>query len=148
MAFIELFPPKKHSICSYLMETVINLLNGPINYCLKDLDNWFKSNKLTLNLDKTSYMVFSPRRIFSIKLLLNDVEIEKAHTCKYLGIYLDDQLNWKNHIDYICKKKLAKICRNFYRLRSKIVCEWLRNIYYSFVYYTELRCMPIRVLLI
>ena len=102
MAFIELFPPpKKHSISSYLMETVINLLNGPINYCLKDLDNWFKSNKLTLNLDKTSYMVFSPRRIFSIKLLLNDVEIEKAHTCKYLGIYLDDQLNWKHHIDYI-----------------------------------------------
>ena len=54
------------------------------NNCLKDLDNWFKSNKLTLNLYKT-YMVFSPRRIFSIKLLLNNVEIEKAHTCEYLG---------------------------------------------------------------
>ena len=39
------------------------------NNCLKDLDNWFKSNKLTLSLDKTSfYMVFSPIRIFSIKL--------------------------------------------------------------------------------
>jgi len=83
------------------------------NNCLKDLDNWFKSNKLTLNLDKTSYrpMVFSPRRIFSIKLLLNDVEIEKGHACKYLGIYLDDQLNWKHHIDHICKKT-CKIYRN------------------------------------
>jgi len=39
------------------------------NNCLKDLNNWFKSNKLTLSLDKTSfYMVFSPIRIFSIKL--------------------------------------------------------------------------------
>jgi len=28
--------------------------------CLNDLDNWFKSNKLTLNLDKTSrYSIFS-----------------------------------------------------------------------------------------
>jgi len=41
-------------------------------------------------------MVFFPRKIFSIKLLLNNVKIEKAHTCKYLGIYLDDQLNWKH----------------------------------------------------
>jgi len=120
------------------------------NNCLKDLDNWFKSNKLTLNLDKTSYIVFSPRRIFSIKLLLNNVEIEKAHTCKYLGIYLDDQLNWKHRIDYICEK-LVKFTRIFYRLRSKISCEWLRNIYYFLYilnYYTELRYMPIRVLLI
>jgi len=81
------------------------------NNCLNDLDNWFKSNKLTLNLDKTSCMVFSPRIRFSIKLLLNDVEIEKDHACKYLGIYLDDQLNWKHHIDYICEKT-CKIYRN------------------------------------
>ena len=79
------------------------------------------------------YMVFSPRRISSIKLLLNDDEIEKGHACKYLGIYLDDQLNWKHHIDYICEK-LVKFTGIFYRLRSKISCEWLRNIYYSFVY--------------
>jgi len=60
---------------------------------------------------KTSYMVFSSRRIFSIKLILNNVEIEKTYTCKYLGIYLDDQLNWKHHIDYIYKKN-RKIHRN------------------------------------
>ena len=32
-----------------------NKLTKRANNCLKDLDNWFKSNKLTLNLDKTSY---------------------------------------------------------------------------------------------
>jgi len=37
-------------------------------------------------------------------LLLNNVEIEKAHTCKYLGIYLDDQLNWKHRILITCLK--------------------------------------------
>jgi len=57
-------------------------------------------------------MVFSPRRIFSIKLLLNNVEIKKAHTCNYLGIYLDDQLNWKHYIDYICEKVVKFSYRN------------------------------------
>jgi len=73
--------------------------------------------------------------------------------CKYLGIYLDDQLNWKHHIDYICEK-LVKFTITFYRLRSKISSEWLRNIkicytlLYNLTYYTELRCMSIRVLFI
>jgi len=95
------------------------------NNCLKDLDNWFKSNKLTLNLDKTSHMVFSPRRIFSIKLLLNDVEIEKGHACKYLGIYIDGQLNWKHHIDYICEK-LVKFTGIFYRCMYFTLCFAMR----------------------
>ena len=79
-------------------------------------------------------MVFSPRSIFSIKLLLNNVEIEKAHTCKYLGIYLDDQLYWKHHIGFFVCEKLVKFTEIFYRLWSTISCEWLRNIFYSFVY--------------
>ena len=73
------------------------------------------------------------RHRVSIKLLPNNVEFEKGHACKYLGIYLDDQLNWKHHVDYICEK-LVKFTGIFYRLRSKISCEWLRNIYYSFEY--------------
>jgi len=62
-----------------------------------------------------------------------NVEIEEAHTCKYLGVYLDDQLNWKHHIDYIYEK-LVKFTGIFYRLRSKISSEWLTNIYYYFAY--------------
>ena len=74
-------------------------------------------------------MVFSSRKMLSINLSLNNVEIEKAHTCKYLGIYLDDQLSYKHH-----GEKLVKFTRIFYRLRSKISSKWLRNIYYCFVY--------------
>jgi len=75
-----------------------------------------------------------PRRKFA-KMFSSmfNVEIEEAHTCKYLGVYLDDQLNWKHHIDYIYEK-LVKFTGIFYRLRSKISSEWLTNIYYYFAY--------------
>jgi len=33
-------------------------LNTEANLCLQELETWFKTNKLTLNLDKTCYMVF------------------------------------------------------------------------------------------
>jgi len=75
-----------------------------------------------------------PRRKFA-KMFSSmfNVEIEEAHTCKYFGVYLDDQLNWKHHIDYIYEK-LVKFTGIFYRLRSKISSEWLTNIYYYFAY--------------
>jgi len=61
------------------------------------------------------------------------VVIIKVHSCKYLGIYIDDELNWKVHIDHIINK-LIKFTGIFYKLRSKLTAEWLKNIYYAFVH--------------
>ena len=47
------------------------------------------------------YDFFSPEKNEDIKLVTNNTEIEKVRSCKYLGIYIDDELNWHVHIDYI-----------------------------------------------
>jgi len=52
----------------------------PANNCSEDLENWFKANKLTLNLGKTSW--YMPlEEYFALNYHCN-VEIEKAPTCK------------------------------------------------------------------
>jgi len=38
---------------------------------------------------------------FTLKLCNND--IKQVSCSKYLGVYVDDQLNWKNHIEYVHK---------------------------------------------
>ena len=43
-------------------------------------------------------MVFSSKKDENIKLLLDNTEIKKVQSCKYLCIYIDDELNWKVHI--------------------------------------------------
>jgi len=48
----------------------------------------------------------TPLKNEDIKLVINNTEIEKVRSCKYLGIYIDDELNWHVHIDYIFNKLL------------------------------------------
>ena len=108
-------------------------LNNEANLCLHELGTWFKTNKLTLNLDKTCYAVFSVSATDCINLTFDGIDIQKVHTCKYLGIHFDDQLTWRNHIDYIYNK-LKQLTGILHRLRSKLADRWLQNIYYAFVY--------------
>jgi len=78
-------------------------------------------------------VVFSSEKNEDIKLVINDTEIEKVRSCKYLDIYIDDELNWHVHVDYIFNK-LLKFTGIFYKLRAKLSYYWLKSIYFAFVY--------------
>ena len=68
---------------------------------------------------------------FTLQLCNNDVK--QVSCCKYLGVYVDDQLNWKNHIEYV-HKKLLKFVSIFYKLRHKVNSQILQTVYFSFIY--------------
>ena len=54
--------------------------------------------------------------------------------CRCTSVFqVDDELNWKAHIDHIFNK-LVKFTGIFYQLRSKLSPDWLKNIYFAFVY--------------
>ena len=71
---------------------------------LRSVSNWIKANKLSLNLDKTSYMLFS-NKIMTVPnhIILNDTIIQRVRSTKFLGLVIDEKLSWKSHIDNICK---------------------------------------------
>jgi len=85
----------------FLFDTDADNINIKANTSLKELNTWFDINKLSLNIEKTCYMLFSSAPKNCIKLVLNDIDIQKVHMCKYLGLYFDDQLTWRFHIDYV-----------------------------------------------
>ena len=95
------------------------------------------ANKLSLNIDKTGYILFRPRaklkaRI-SIDLTINGLKIKQLTSCKYLGIIIDEQLKWTEHIDYVYKK-IIKFTGIFYRMRDKMLDACLKNLYFALVY--------------
>ena len=61
---------------------------------------WLQANKLTLNTTKTHYMVFDRGRKQSENnlLTLNNKSIGYVKFTKFLGVIIDEQLNWLNHI--------------------------------------------------
>ena len=68
---------------------------------MKKLSDWFQANKLSLNVKKSKFMVFKPRQkkySLDIQLLLNNEIIEQVKETVFLGVILDENLNWKSHI--------------------------------------------------
>ena len=67
---------------------------------------------------------------------MNDGEsysLEQKDHVKYLGVIIDDKLNWKYHISFLC----SKISRNtgiFYKLRHYLSLSQLRQLYYNLIY--------------
>ena len=68
---------------------------------LASLSIWIKSNKLSLNIQKTFFMVFHKARIKNTNcgdLIIDDTSIARVYSAKYLGIIVDSKLNWIEHI--------------------------------------------------
>ena len=77
----------------------VNYLKYCVERELEVLNDWFKANKLTLNVDKSVYLVFDRTGSSSLQqLMIGGRPIKKAKETKFLGTWLDDQLNWKSHI--------------------------------------------------
>ena len=102
---------------------------------LDKIQSWLNCNKLSLNVFKTHYMIFTPRNkcIDGTDLRINDTSIQRVYVTKFLGVLIDSKLNWKNHIDYICKK-IAKCIGILLKARKKLHRSSLISLYYSFAY--------------
>ena len=79
--------------------------------------DWFCANKLTLNLEKTNFIIFKSHRKTGplenqMLLNINDVPITQVTSTKFLGVYVDQHMTWKEHINNIALK-IAKKCRYF-----------------------------------
>ena len=105
-----------------------------MNEDLKLIYIWLCANRLSLNVDKTEFLVFRPPRKklenrFTLKL--SGTTIFESPKIKYLGLIIDQNLSWKHHI-FELRKKLSRAVGILYKMRS-INCPKtvLLTLYYS-----------------
>ena len=93
------------------LEDIPTLFNN-VNLDLDSLTEWFRSNKLSLNVGKTHYVIFknNPRPIDSnLNIKVGNIPIEHKNVVKFLGVYIDVKLEWHYHIKYIKNKLNSSI---------------------------------------
>ena len=77
-----------------------------INQEIRMIYLWVKANKLSLNIDKTYFMLITPiifhRNMDDI--IIDGKQIMEVNETKFLGVIINNNLNWKPHITYISKK--------------------------------------------
>ena len=72
------------------------------------INEWFSVNRLSLNASKTYYQIFSKQVIHDLDISVNAIQIARKQAVKYLGIIVDENLKWQNHINSV----VAFISRN------------------------------------
>ena len=94
-----------------------------INNELCKVHEWLCANRLLLNTDKTKFVLFQTAQKHltnNISLHINNKQIEQTNSMKYLGVLIDSQLNWKDHILNMSKK--TDIKKYWNNLQTKTFC--------------------------
>ena len=110
-----------------------------VNNELKKIYEWFNANKLSLNADKRKYSLFhKPSKTDDLplllpKVLINDKEIERLGSIKFLGVLLDEHLSWKEHIRYT-ENTIAKNIGLLYTAKPFLGKHSLLALYYSYIH--------------
>ena len=111
----------------------IALLETSLNNELKNVATWITSNKLSLNINKSNFILFSNDKIkHSINIKYNNKSLERKTCCKYLGVWIDEKLSWEDQISTV----YTKICQGIgiiSKLRHLLSPNEIKNIYYSYV---------------
>ena len=90
-----------------------------INETLVYIHEWLNNNILQLNIDKTNFILFHRSRIkHKLNIKINDLIIKQSSYILFLGIFIDENLNWKKQINNI-KNKLNRCISLINRLKSK-----------------------------
>ena len=102
-----------------------------LNTELDKMYKWFCVNKLSLNIAKTNYILFGRyTHQQDIANIINNVTIQRVQATNFLGVLIDESLNWKNHINMV-KSKLSKVASVIYKVSHCIDCSSMRTLYCS-----------------
>ena len=112
----------------------INILEQKVNSELEKIGTWFQNNKLALNIEKTNFILIHRRKQeINLQLKLNGSTLTRKSQLKYLGVTIDEKLNWKPHVTN-CVTKLNKCLWAVSKLRPYANISTLRLVYFSLAY--------------
>ena len=94
---------------------------------------WVNTNGLALNLKKTKYMIFSRQQIcLNREIKIGGVLIDREKEARFLGVIVDEKLNWSKHIATV-KAKMARYIGMMYKLKYFLPLKARIQIFQSFV---------------
>ena len=140
-----------------------------VNTELQKIANWFRSNRMAVNVSKTKYIIFRPKgtkinidtdaagiiyndnelghpidmtRITKLERVHNDNTDINSRTYKFLGVHLDEYLSFDTHCTLL-RNKLAKANYIINRAKNLLPLRSLKTLYYALIHPHLLYALPI-----
>jgi hypothetical protein len=124
------------AVLSYSEKTFDNLYVS-ISSDLAILKKWFTTNRLTMNIDKTKFVVFETKNTNTAEnfdeVSVGSEKISRVDEYKYLGLWIDSKLNFASHI-IKTRKSIAPIIGVIKRIRPYVIADVLNNLYFAYIH--------------
>ncbi len=122
---------------TYLSQAFNKFLCTLCAYIVKNIKDWMTNNFLLLNSDKTEILIIGPKN--STQNLLDhnlqlDVCTVTSSTVKNLGVILDNNLSFENHISHVTKTVFFYL-RNIAKLRDMLSVSDAEKLVHALITY-------------
>ena len=110
-------------------------LESIVNNELAKVSDWLIANKLTLNVDKSNFIIISSAKKTSphkVALTINNSPLIEKDSIKYLGVLIDKNLTWKQQIKQV-NIKISKGIGILAKMRHYVPSTIIRNLYFAFI---------------
>ena len=126
----NLFADDSTLSCSF-ENTDSNLMLNTINNALLKVDEWLMENKISVNHEKSNFIIFSYRKKVALPALkLGSSFINETESTKFLGLILDSHLDFKDHIHFI-SSKVSKTIGLISKLNEFFPENQLKSLYHT-----------------
>ena len=113
-----------------------NTLIQEVNIQLHQLSTWFNTNKLSLNTNKSNFIIFTPNgkkyNISEAEININGSKIKHVKCTTFLGITIDEHLDWKVHIDNL-SYKIARNVGVLNKLKNFLPAYIMKTLYSTLI---------------
>lgn len=101
------------------------------------IKKWMDVNKLTVNFKKTEFLIYYLRNtniteIFN-EICMEDIKINRVLEYKYLGLIVNHNLNWIQHVDFV-KQRIARFGGVFRKISKNLNVGIKKQLYFAFVH--------------
>lgn len=97
------------------------------------LHEWLCKNVLSINAVKTCYVTYGrAKNMADLKIVVDGVEIDRVNKYKYLGLVIDEDLNFHAHVNHI-KKQVTPFISLMWRKGKHIPVDKRKQLYFAYV---------------
>jgi hypothetical protein len=103
-----------------------------LNSTLSKILDWSNYNKLSLNNNKSKWMLITNREIHIPNIFIGGQLVERVDTFKYLGLHIDSNLKYRSHLNYL-RGKLSSLRYISYKISPYLNDNAGKKFYYALV---------------
>jgi hypothetical protein len=129
-----------------LSDEKLDMMQDMMQKDLHIITSFLSSINLEMSINETEFMIFRTKNSSDVnsftEIPIGDSVIRKVERFRYLGLMIDSEINWSDHVNFIALK-IAPFVGLIRRVRPFISENVAMQLYYAYIHSRLIYCLPV-----